>query len=756
MLTCASNWSFTKHRQSVGSREGSMLHEQIPVPTMAYHPFLAASKALDFPMPSFLAQPGLFPGMPLLPSGAPALAMPKLSDPSPGQTPADVSKALGGAGSVLRPIPQQQDDDSEDPQVELEYKDLWDQFHTYGTEMVITKSGRRMFPSFKVKVSGLDKRSKYIFLMDIVAADDCRYKFHNSRWMVAGKADPEMPKRMYIHPDSPATGEHWMSKTVSFHKLKLTNNISDKHGFVSLPQTILNSMHKYQPRFHIVKTNDIMKLPYCHFRTYVFRETAFIAVTAYQNEKITQLKIDHNPFAKGFRDTGAGRRGEKRKHLHSFGHQHPGFLEEGHSSDLETVDCGDTVAEKEPRLESRPPLSPKEPASPIVEGSPSVGANYRTETSSRPFTTCSGDEGGEQQERPASLHTHKGNCTETNKSAQECHRRDKPHRGNEIRPSTASAALREGEERGTHGGGGGASDKENGGHHSEKTESLQQQQREKNVEKKAVHSNKESSEKSENNNNKLPSSSLPSPLSAMNAGSSHMGRIHPSQLQGLASMYPYQLLSGGHGLPNRPPFLFHPSQLAMNGGMPQFPVNPFLAFPVPHSGMNGASQPLSSQAHPLLASQGYPFFGMSPQGYTLLDGSIFNPGFSFPQAAELHKRAMAGARHPLRFSPYPLSATSTTMVTTGSPVVCPGRTDASSSSDAPRESSSSSPVSRAGKNMSPKRASSPPSRTSGSAPEVSSELQNIQKLVSGLEKQQEQLTVETLTKLTEQSKLHHQ
>ena len=41
-----------------------------------------------------------------------------------------------------------------------------------------------------------------------------------------------MPKRMYIHPDSPATGEQWMSKIVSFHKLKLTNNISDKHGFV--------------------------------------------------------------------------------------------------------------------------------------------------------------------------------------------------------------------------------------------------------------------------------------------------------------------------------------------------------------------------------------------------------------------------------------------------------------------------------------------------------------------------------------------
>ncbi|KAK1806900.1 hypothetical protein P4O66_005380 [Electrophorus voltai] len=197
----------------------------------------------------------------------------------------------------------------DDPVVHLESTELWGQFHKIGTEMVITKSGRRMFPPFKVRCTGFDKKARYILLMDIVAADNCRYKFHNSRWMVAGKSDPEMPKRMYIHPDSPATGEQWMSKIVNFHKLKLTNNISDKHGF-----TILNSMHKYQPRFHIVRANDILKLPYSTFKTYVFPETEFIAVTAYQNDKITQLKIDNNPFAKGFRDTGNGRR-EKRSEI---------------------------------------------------------------------------------------------------------------------------------------------------------------------------------------------------------------------------------------------------------------------------------------------------------------------------------------------------------------------------------------------------------------------------------------------------------
>ncbi|KAK9536276.1 hypothetical protein VZT92_006070 [Zoarces viviparus] len=235
----------------------------------------------------------------------------------------------------------------DDPKVTLESKKLWTEFHKMGTEMVITKSGRRMFPAFKVRVDGLVETSKYILLMDIVAVDDCRYKFHSSRWVVAGKADPEMPKRMYIHPDSPSKGEQWMSKPVAFHKLKLTNNISDKHGF-----TILNSMHKYQPRFHIVRANDIMKLPYSTFRTYVFPETEFIAVTAYQNEKITQLKIDNNPFAKGFRDMGNGRREKRSKQL-SISSMHE-------SQNKADPDCADSDDSCEQPSTSDPFYSPRE------------------------------------------------------------------------------------------------------------------------------------------------------------------------------------------------------------------------------------------------------------------------------------------------------------------------------------------------------------------------------------------------------------
>lgn len=94
-----------------------------------------------------------------------------------------------------------------------------------------------------------------------------------------------------------------MKQPMSFHKLKLTNNNLDQNGHI-----ILNSMHKYQPRVHVVQANDIFTMRWNSFNTYAFEETVFIAVTAYQNEQITQLKIDNNPFAKGFRDNGMGRR----------------------------------------------------------------------------------------------------------------------------------------------------------------------------------------------------------------------------------------------------------------------------------------------------------------------------------------------------------------------------------------------------------------------------------------------------------------
>ena len=65
-------------------------------------------------------------------------------------------------------------------------------------------------------------------------------------------------------------------------------------------KVMLNSLHKYQPRLHIIRVgaSEGEKT----ISTHTFPETQFIAVTAYQNEEITSLKIKYNPFAKAFLD----------------------------------------------------------------------------------------------------------------------------------------------------------------------------------------------------------------------------------------------------------------------------------------------------------------------------------------------------------------------------------------------------------------------------------------------------------------------
>ena len=52
---------------------------------------------------------------------------------------------------------------------------------------------------------------------------------------------------------------------------------------------ILNSMHKYQPRIHIVQADDNspMALRKSTFTTHLFPETSFMAVTAYQNPRVS-------------------------------------------------------------------------------------------------------------------------------------------------------------------------------------------------------------------------------------------------------------------------------------------------------------------------------------------------------------------------------------------------------------------------------------------------------------------------------------
>ncbi|XP_015121392.1 T-box transcription factor T [Diachasma alloeum] len=175
----------------------------------------------------------------------------------------------------------------------LEDRELWTRFQSITNEMIVTKNGRRMFPVVKVVARGLEPAAMYTLLLEFVQIDPHRWKYVNGEWVPGGKAEVAPPNPIYIHPESPNFGAHWMKEAVSFAKVKLTNK-SNGNG-----QIMLNSLHKYEPRVHLVRVGAEEQRTVL---TYRFPETQFIAVTAYQNEEVTGLKIKYNPFAKAFLD----------------------------------------------------------------------------------------------------------------------------------------------------------------------------------------------------------------------------------------------------------------------------------------------------------------------------------------------------------------------------------------------------------------------------------------------------------------------
>ncbi|KAI8428041.1 hypothetical protein MSG28_002335 [Choristoneura fumiferana] len=142
---------------------------------------------------------------------------------------------------------------------------------------------RRMFPTVRVSFAGCRGEARYAVLLDVVPVDGKRYRYayHRSSWLVAGKADPPAPARLYPHPDSPFSGDQLRK------------------------QLVLNSMHKYQPRIHLVLRREgainapITDLEQEEFKTFIFPECVFTAVTAYQNQlAATRVRGDDGRIAR--------------------------------------------------------------------------------------------------------------------------------------------------------------------------------------------------------------------------------------------------------------------------------------------------------------------------------------------------------------------------------------------------------------------------------------------------------------------------
>ena len=67
-----------------------------------------------------------------------------------------------------------------------------------------------------------------------VCADKYRHRFFNGAWNQTGESEiiHDESRMEFVHPLSPANGEMWMKKPVSFKAIKLTHRENSKGGNV--------------------------------------------------------------------------------------------------------------------------------------------------------------------------------------------------------------------------------------------------------------------------------------------------------------------------------------------------------------------------------------------------------------------------------------------------------------------------------------------------------------------------------------------
>ncbi|KAG0312054.1 hypothetical protein BGZ99_009762 [Dissophora globulifera] len=211
----------------------------------------------------------------------------------------------------------------------LDDAELWDKFHTQQNEMIITKSGRCLFPLLRFRAINLDPDATYTFRLEFENLEPGRLRFSNGAWIPAlstrlssdsssdhGDLSSEtLARESYTHPDLFKTGKHWMRNPISFAKAKLSNDFTELQARIQKSHSKSTgdapksshlfhvlSFHKYRARVHLVQCSGQSRTPLSS-ATFAFDATTFIAVTHYQSHKVNDLKKGFNPHAKGFRDT---------------------------------------------------------------------------------------------------------------------------------------------------------------------------------------------------------------------------------------------------------------------------------------------------------------------------------------------------------------------------------------------------------------------------------------------------------------------
>ncbi|XP_062581917.1 T-box transcription factor T-like isoform X2 [Saccostrea cucullata] len=174
--------------------------------------------------------------------------------------------------------------------ISMTERKLWQEFVKVGTEMIISRSGRSMYPYVEFFLSGLDPSGLYDVIFDIIPETGKRFKFIDNEWVPFGKKKKEFKNKAFRDQDAPKTGSQLMSRKISFQTVKLSN----KPGKNTCTFT-LQTLQKYMVCISLVKHERDGNLTVVDFP---IQDTAFIAVTKYHNREMCELKALRFPLHK--------------------------------------------------------------------------------------------------------------------------------------------------------------------------------------------------------------------------------------------------------------------------------------------------------------------------------------------------------------------------------------------------------------------------------------------------------------------------
>ncbi|CAL2051982.1 unnamed protein product [Caenorhabditis brenneri] len=180
--------------------------------------------------------------------------------------------------------------------VSLKNVDMWEKFYP-DNEMVVTRAGRKLFPDLRVKVEGLVPDVLYNVSFHLERVGNYKYTYRKDlesgifSWEEVSPVNEPFPIQKRNHIYGATLGAHWANFSVSFTSIYITNNSNFDQNSKMNP-IILESMHKYQPVVTVQRLDNGWE------EEFRLTMTEFMAVTAFQNLRISDLKKQNNPRAR--------------------------------------------------------------------------------------------------------------------------------------------------------------------------------------------------------------------------------------------------------------------------------------------------------------------------------------------------------------------------------------------------------------------------------------------------------------------------